>query len=191
MEGDATAASYFLALATLHGSKISIPNLGQQTEQGDFAFAQVMVKLGARLQADQESLLIEGPEALQPLAQIDMTTMPDAALTLIAMAPLIPGETTITGLSTLHHKECDRLECSARALQAMGVGVTTTEDSITVPYTDVQDLKPHLLNTHHDHRMAMAFSTLGSISGTITVDEKAVVAKTYPHYWDDYESLAR
>ena len=113
--------------------------------------------------------------------------MPDAALTLIAMAPLIPGTTTITGLSTLHHKECDRLECSNVELTKLGVASTTTYDSITVPHTP--KLNESELETYHDHRMAMAFSTIGSITGSVTVDQKSVVEKTYPHYWEDYERL--
>lgn len=117
--------------------------------------------------------------------------MPDAALTLIAMAPMIPGDTEISGLSTLHHKECDRLECSARELAAMGVNVETTADSIRVAAAPLAALQAHQLSTYHDHRMAMAFSTVGSVTGELTVDDKQVVDKTYPTYWDAYEGLLR
>ena len=37
--------------------------------------------------------------------------------------------------------------------------------------------------------MAMAFSLLGSMSGTLKVDDKTVVDKTYPRYWEDYATL--
>jgi 5-enolpyruvylshikimate-3-phosphate synthase len=37
--------------------------------------------------------------------------------------------------------------------------------------------------------MAMAFATLASAHGTLTIDDKAVVNKTYPAFWDDYERL--
>ena len=189
IEGDATAASYFLALATLHNCSIRINNLGQETKQGDFAFAALMEKLGAILRYDDGTTTLTGPQSLTPLSEVDMTSMPDAALTLIAMAPLIPGNTHITGLSTLHHKECDRLDCSAQALRDLGVAVETTYDSITVPYCPQAPFQSYCFDTHHDHRMAMAFSTLGSLSGTLSVDDADVVAKTYPHYWQDYQAL--
>ena len=46
-----------------------------------------------------------------------------------------------------------------------------------------------MLTTYHDHRMAMAFATLGSAYGNVTVDDKAVVNKTYPDFWQDYARL--
>ena len=130
--------------------------------------------------------MIRGPQSLEPITTIDMTSMPDAALTLIAMAPLMPGDTTITGLSTLHHKECDRLVCSAQELMELGVDVVFDEDSITIPWAEPEQLKAHTLSTYHDHRMAMAFSLIGSLTGTLSVDDERVVDKTYPTYWQDY-----
>jgi 3-phosphoshikimate 1-carboxyvinyltransferase len=123
------------------------------------------------------------------LPSIDMQAMPDAALTLIAMAPLLPSAIHITGLSSLHHKECDRLECPAKELTAMGVRLSTTQDSISVDPVVIADLHTHTLTTYHDHRMAMAFSLLASVSGRLCVDDKAVVNKTYPTYWQDYAKL--
>jgi 3-phosphoshikimate 1-carboxyvinyltransferase len=105
------------------------------------------------------------------------------------MAPLIPGETTIAGLSTLHHKECDRLICSARELSALGASVEATESTITVGQTEPDDFNEYQVTTYHDHRMAMAFSTLGSFCGGLSVDDKPVVNKTYPHYWEHFETL--
>ncbi len=187
VEGDATAASYLAALATLHGSRVVLSNLGSDTHQGDYAFCNIVEALGAEVGREPGRTTIQGPASLNELDPKDLESMPDAALTLIAMAPLIPGTTTITGLSTLHHKECDRLECSNVELTKLGVASTTTYDSITVPHTP--KLNESELETYHDHRMAMAFSTIGSITGSVTVDQKSVVEKTYPHYWEDYERL--
>ena len=118
-----------------------------------------------------------------------MQDMPDVALTLIALAPLLNDELSISGLSSLHHKECDRLECPAGEMLKMGIDVTTTSDSIRIQPISIEDLNTHLLTTYHDHRMAMAFSLIGSKTGKITVDDKFVVNKTYPNYWLDYEKL--
>lgn len=188
VEGDATAATYFAALATLHNSSVTLTNLGQNSCQGDYAFIGVMEQLGAVVKRGA-STRISGPEALTELPNIDMQAMPDAALTLIAMAPLLAAPLQITGLSSLHHKECDRLECPAKELTAMGVDVSTTEDSIRVTPADAKALTPHTLSTYHDHRMAMAFSLLGSVSGSLRVDDKTVVNKTYPAYWEHYATL--
>ena len=71
----------------------------------------------------------------------------------------------------------------------MGVDLTTTYSSITIEPLNHRETKAHTLTTYHDHRMAMAFSTLGSAHGTLSVDDKSVVNKTYPNFWEDYISL--
>lgn len=189
IEGDATAATYFAGLATLHGGSLTLDNLGDGTVQGDYQFLAVLEQLGAHVVRSPEQTQITGPKTLSALDAIDMTTMPDAALTLIAMAPLLPAALTIEGLSSLHHKECDRLECPATEFADMGISAQTTDASIRVEPLGKQAMRPHTLRTYHDHRMAMAFSLLGSVSGTLAVDDKNVVAKTYPHYWSDYSAV--
>lgn len=186
VEGDATAATYVSGLATLHRSRVRLNNLGYATHQGDYQFLSILEKLGASVQREPAFTHIQGPDKLSRLGSIDMTEMPDAALTLIAMAPLLPGETRITGLSSLHHKECDRLECPAREMLAMGIALTTQHDSFTTHTVLPEAIKPHRLSTYHDHRMAMAFSLLGSMTGTVTIDDERVVDKTYPAFWNDY-----
>ena len=189
IEGDATAASYAASLACLHKSKVKFTNLGSNTRQGDYRFFEILEMLGAEVTRNITSTSISGPERLTSFKCIDMQTMPDVALTLIALAPLLDGDLTISGLSSLHHKECDRIECPAKELQEMGIGVTTTEDTIQIQPRSIKNFKEHLLTTYHDHRMAMAFTLIGSKTGGITIDEKSVVNKTYPNFWLDYKKL--
>ncbi|MEM7079926.1 MAG: 3-phosphoshikimate 1-carboxyvinyltransferase [Pseudomonadota bacterium] len=189
VEGDATAASYFIALATLHGGQVTLENLGERSKQGDYAFLNIAEQLGASVERQAHSTVITGPTQLTPLAEVDMESMPDAALTLIAMAPLLPTGARITGLSTLKHKECDRLVCSSTELSKLGVKHSVDDQSITIETADAQALQAIELNTYDDHRMAMAFSTLASRVGNMRVDDLQVVAKTYPNYWQDYRKL--
>lgn len=188
IEGDASAASYFLALATLHAGRVTLTNLDETTVQGDYLFCNVMESLGSSIERHSQTH-ITGPQKLLPLRRIDMQEMPDVALTLIAMSPLLAEPIEITGLQSLHYKECDRLECPAKEMRAMGIELNTTYDSIIVSPLGKYVPKIHTLNTYHDHRMAMAFATLASAYGTLTIDDKAVVNKTYPAFWDDYQRL--
>ena len=188
IEGDASAASYFLALATLHAGRVTLTNLDETTVQGDYLFCNVMESLGSSIERHSQTR-ITGPQKLLPLRRIDMQEMPDVALTLIAMSPLLAEPIEITGLQSLHYKECDRLECPAKEMRAMGIELNTTYDSIIVSPLGKYVPEIHTLNTYHDHRMAMAFATLASAYGTLTIDDKAVVNKTYPAFWDDYQRL--
>jgi len=191
IEGDATAASYFSALATIHNSSVNFPNLGRNTVQGDYFFFEVMEQLGAKIERAEQYTRVSGSIQLQSLGDLDMNNHPDVALTLIAMSPVIPGTTTISGLSSLHHKECDRLDCPAAEFEVMGVPFRKTDSSITIDEIATGSLRPHKLRTYHDHRMAMAFSVLASKTGNITIDDKNVVDKTYPNYWSDYQNLSQ
>ena len=188
VEGDASAASYFSGLATLHQGTVTLTNLDATSVQGDYGFCNIMESLGATI--DRQGMTrIRGPKQLSPLSHIDMQEMPDVAPTLIAMAPLLPAPIEITGLQSLHHKECDRLECPATEHRAMGVSLRTTHSSILIEPLLETEPTAHRLTTYHDHRMAMAFATLGSAYGNLSVDDKNVVNKTYPNFWEDYISL--
>ena len=188
VEGDASAASYFSALATLHAGTVTLTNLDETTVQGDYAFCNILESLGASVEREGHTRIC-GPQKLFPMHQVDMQSMPDVALTLIAMSALLPEPIEITGLQSLHHKECDRLECPAKELKSMGIELSTTHSSIKIAPLGNRRPAAHLLTTYHDHRMAMAFATLGSVHGSITIDDKAVVNKTYPNFWTDYERL--
>ena len=191
VEGDASAGSYFAALALIHGGKVIIENLGSESRQGDIRFLSVCESLGARVRMDEKKTVIEGPEGGRIRAateEIYCGDIPDAALTLIVISPLIPGSTRITGIGTLKQKECDRIECPAAELRKIGVAVGTGQDFI-----EVGELPPGVLNateersieTYHDHRMAMSFAVLGTHLGNLDILDPDVVGKTYPRFWED------
>ena len=195
VEGDASAGSYFAALAMIHGGKVVIENLGSESRQGDIRFLSICQNLGAQVQMDEKMTVIEGPvdgRVRPATGEIDCGDIPDAALTLIALSPLVPGTTRITGIGTLKHKECDRIECPAAELRKIGVEVKTGSDFI-----EVGELPPGALNatleiaieTYHDHRMAMSFAVLGTRLGNLNILDPDVVGKTYPRFWEDLAQL--
>ena len=189
IEGDATAATYAATLACIHEGTVTFKNLGDQSLQGDYQYFQILREMGATVSTTSGTTTVQGPKQFKKLATADMKNMPDAALTLIALAPLLQEEFTISGLSSLHHKECDRLECSATELLKMGITSEKTHETITIQPIARNNIKEAILSTYHDHRMAMAFSLIGSATGELTVDNKNVVDKTYPNFWADYQSL--
>jgi len=187
IEGDASAATYFAALATLHGSSVTLENLGESTIQGDYRFIALCERMGARVERSEASVRIEGPDELQSIGEVDMSNMPDAAQTLFAMAPFLPTATHITGLKTLPLKECDRLECPATELRKCGVDVETTKESMTIE--PARELRPAVFDTYEDHRMAMSLSVLASKVPGCEIADPECVSKTYADYWDDFELI--
>ena len=183
IEGDASAATYFAGLATLHASTVRFANLGAGTTQGDFAFFDVCRKLGADVQIGRDTVSIAGPARPRPIGHMDMEDMPDAATTLMAMAPFLPGATHITGLSTLRHKECDRIACPVRELRKAGVDVEEGPDWVRVQ--PLSTPRPARFETYDDHRMAMSLAVFASKVGGCAVLDPGCVAKTYADFWED------
>lgn len=189
IEGDASAATYHLALATIHGSTTRIKNLGESTTQGDFAFIKLCQKLGATIDITNNTATITGPDSLSALGTVDMQLMPDAAPTLMAISPFLPEPILITGLSTLRHKECDRIACPTRELAKAGVKIEEGDDYVTVH--PLRNPKPAHFNTYDDHRMAMSFAVFASKIGGCAVRDPDCVSKTYADFWRDFKRVYR
>ncbi len=187
IEGDASAATYFAAAATLHASSVRFANLGQSTTQGDFAFLDLCRRIGADVEARDDTVSIEGPAELRAIGHVDMENMSDAAPTLMAMAPFLPGTTHITGLSTLRHKECDRIACPARELRKAGVDVEEGDDWVRIQPLSAP--RPAQFQTYDDHRMAMSLAVFASQVGGCAILDPDCVAKTYTDFWEDLEEL--
>jgi 3-phosphoshikimate 1-carboxyvinyltransferase len=195
VEGDASAASYFAALATLHGARVTLTNLGARTRQGDYAFLGLCEQLGARVVRSHSDSVIEGPRTLDAAfdGPVDMTSMPDVAPTLMMMAPFLTRATRITGLATLRVKECDRIAAPTRELRKLGVEVEEGPDSMVIQPLSEAALATGArravveIETYHDHRIAMSFGVLGSKRPGLRILDPGCVAKTYPNYWVDWQ----
>jgi 3-phosphoshikimate 1-carboxyvinyltransferase len=192
VEGDASAASYFAAFATLHGAGIELTNLGSGTRQGDYAFLRLCEVLGARVTRQAGRTTIQGPAQLEGgfVHEVDMTSMPDVAPTLMMMAPFLATPTRITGLATLRVKECDRIAAPTRELRKLGIKVEEGADFMVIQPLDSGAKTPPgvvEIETYHDHRIAMCFGVLGSKLPGLRILDPGCVAKTYPNYWRDWQ----
>jgi 3-phosphoshikimate 1-carboxyvinyltransferase len=197
VEGDASAASYFAALATLHGARITLSNLGSGTRQGDYGFFALCERLGARVERGVGATLIEGPRELAGSfdGPVDMTAMPDVAPTLMMIAPFLAKPTRITGLATLRVKECDRIAAPTRELRKLGVVVEEGPDYMVIEPLSAAALSSRGgarrevvdIETYHDHRIAMSFGVLGSRVPGLRILDPGCVAKTYPNFWKDWQ----
>ncbi len=194
VEGDASAASYHAALATIHGGSVTFTNLGRQSAQGDYRFFEICEMLGATVDRDDETTTVTGPPGgqMRPLAaEVNMESMPDTALTLIAIAPLIPGGARITGLGTLRIKECDRISIPARQLDKIGVKTNEGPDYLHVAQLPARRSQSIVsIETHDDHRVAMSFAVLGTKLGNLQIQDPVCVAKSYPGFWDDFRRFS-
>ena len=184
IEADASSASYFWAAAALTKGRVTIANLAPDSCQGDVGFLKVLERLGCRVSSGEGGLTVEG-EPLQGVA-VDMAAMPDLVPTLAVLAAFARGETVITGVAHLRHKESDRLGAMAVELKKMGINARETADGLVI--TGGQ---PHgaVIDTHQDHRLAMSFAVAGLRAPGTAIRDPDCVAKSFPEFWDYFKKL--
>ncbi len=185
IEADASSASYFWAAAALTGGRVTITNLGPDSNQGDAAFPRVLQKMGCELESTPSGLAVRGARLRGVPA--DMGAMPDLVPTLAVLAAFAEGDTVITGVAHLRHKESDRLRAVATELKKMGVAVQETPDGLIITGG-----RPHgaLIETYEDHRIAMSFAVAGLKVPGVAIRNPGCVAKSFPNCWEFFDRLA-
>jgi 3-phosphoshikimate 1-carboxyvinyltransferase len=109
-------------------------------------------------------------------------TMIDEYPMLACLAAFADGETRMEGLAELTVKESDRLSATAAGLAACGVSARIEGDTLTVQGGGAVQ-GGGLVETHMDHRIAMAFLTLGlGARDAVTVDDTAMIATSFPDF---------
>jgi len=186
IEADASSATYFMAAAAVTGGTVRISNLYKSSAQGDVGFAGILEKMGCKVEYEA-GITVTGPKQLKAL-NVDLESMPDTAMTLAAAAVFADGPSRITGLSGLKVKETDRLTAVANELRKVGVTVEFDDDSWTIIPPAPDYLKGALLDTYDDHRMAMALTVLGLRVPNIVIDNPSCVAKTFPDFWERWNT---
>ncbi|QDU70820.1 3-phosphoshikimate 1-carboxyvinyltransferase [Mucisphaera calidilacus] len=191
IEPDASSASYFWAAAAITpGSSCTVNGLGTNSIQGDARFASVLEKIGARvvIRADHTTVSAPADGKLHGI-DIDLNDMPDAAMTLAAIAPLLDGTTTIRNVGNWRVKETDRMAAMQTELNKTGAQATINGDDITIHPLPDGRLRPATIDTYDDHRMAMTFTVLGLAKQGVTINDPACVAKTLPDFFERIETL--
>ena len=116
-------------------------------------------------------------------------SMIDEYPVLAAISAFAVGETRMDGLAELKVKESDRLAATAAGLHANGVAARVEGDSLMVTGTGTVK-GGGTVATHLDHRIAMAFLTMGLASeNPVTVDDTAMIATSFPEFRGLMESL--
>jgi 3-phosphoshikimate 1-carboxyvinyltransferase len=190
VEPDATAASYFAALALVAGGSLRLDGLARadRSLQGDVRFLDVLAKCGAVVQDDDDGISVSfAPFGRRRGVSHDFSEFSDTFLTLAAIAPLLEGPTKILGISHTRRQETDRVAGMATELRRLGQEVVETEDSLEIHPRPLR--KGVTVETHGDHRFAMSFAILGCRDvrgdGTpwMSIGDPACSAKTFPGFF--------
>lgn len=184
IEGDWSGASFMLVAGAIGGA-IKVMGLRGNSHQADKAIIGALEESGAKVEFHGDSISVE-KNRLKAFT-IDATDCPDLFPPLVALAAHCEGESSIFGVERLKHKESNRALALASEFGKLGVDVQLWEDRMVVRGGKVKGAP---VMAHNDHRIAMAcaVAALGG-EGEVVIDNPACVAKSYPSFFDDLESV--
>jgi 3-phosphoshikimate 1-carboxyvinyltransferase len=183
IEGDWSSASYLLALGAMNG-EIEIDNLPSETMQGDRMILDFLQEMGAKTLVRKNSVIIW--KSNLKAIKANLSDCIDLLPTMAVLAAVADGTSHLTGLARARIKESDRVSAMAQGLYQMGIKVTEENDRLIITGGSP---KVAAIDSKNDHRIAMAFSLLGTIAGDTIIEQAESVAKTYPEFWDVLENL--
>ena len=195
VEGDASSASYFLALGTIGGGPVRVLGVGNESIQGDIAFADALALMGANISAGEGWIEVAGVKNANGKLNgitIDCTEIPDAAMTLAVAALFAEGPTRLNSIASWRVKETDRIAAMAKELKKLGAIVEEGADYIVVqaPASPVDWKSPSQgIDTYDDHRMAMCFSLAAFGPKALKINDPNCVAKTFPTYFAEFAKV--
>jgi 3-phosphoshikimate 1-carboxyvinyltransferase len=188
VEGDASSASYFWAIAALNRCRVKVLNINPTSAQADIGLLEILKKMGCKIVSGRNFVSVSGPAKLKALDKIDLNHMPDSAMTTAILAAFANGKSVLKNLGNLRVKECDRLKALFTEIRKIGADVKEGRDRLEIngrPDTG----QSAIIDTYDDHRMAMCFAVAGSKIPGIQIQNPQCVSKTYPDFWRDLRKI--
>jgi 3-phosphoshikimate 1-carboxyvinyltransferase len=193
--GDPSSAAFPTVAALIHpGSEITITRVGVNPRRT--GLYQTLLEMGADIRFERETIeagervanLIVRAENLLRGVDVPPSRVPsmiDEFPILAMAAACADGTTRMTNLKELRVKESDRLALVAKGLQACGVSLEMGEDWLTIHGTGKPPKGGTLIETELDHRIAMSFLVLGTVTADpVRIDDASPIATSFPGFVD-------
>ncbi len=185
VEGDWSAAAFFFEAAAL-GGKISLMGLDPQSRQADRACAQLFADMGVSVRFEDGIYHLSREDTLKAI-DMDASQCPDLVPAVAVAMGFAEGTSTIYNARRLRIKESDRLKAVADGLASFGIKTELFDDRLII-----HGGKGHggIIDSFNDHRIAMAFAcAAGAVEGEITIIDAHSVSKSYPQFFEVFNSL--
>ncbi len=194
VEADWSGASYWYEILSLYDSgELFLENLQLESLQGDANIAGWFDQFGVFSTQKGNGVLLIKKEVPSPeKLNIDFIENPDVAQTMacLCVAKEIPFH--FSGLKTLKIKETDRISALQNELSKFGAILTEPEFGELAWHGIIdssQKEKTPIIETYHDHRMALAFAPMALAGNPIQINDPMVVTKSYTGFWDDLKKV--
>ncbi len=192
IEGDYASASYWFSFIRLlpYYCKVKFTNLRLHSIQPDSKVVQIFENLGIKAEESDNSLLIyrERDYHVEGKLILDFIDCPDIAMTVAVCIAALDIEAELTGLQTLEFKESKRLTALQTELSKFGKKIEIVNGN-ALRISGNFKWNDTIVRCYGDHRMAMSFSSLVALGKPLTLDDKNVVSKSYPQFWESMKNF--
>jgi 3-phosphoshikimate 1-carboxyvinyltransferase len=173
IEPDASAATYIWAAQAITGGQLTLSP-----------------EVASDLQPDAKSRAMIAHFPQLP-AVIDGSQIQDAVPTLAVLAAFNMTPVRFVGIANLRVKECDRIRALSTGLNALRPDLAREEGDDLVVRGGLTAIAspPAVIDSWHDHRIAMSFALVGLRLSGVVIDNPGCVSKTFPGYWDMLAAL--
>lgn len=185
VEGDYSSAAFMLVAGALCGS-VTVSGLSRCSAQGDGAIVDVIRQFGGNMSLAKNSVSASLSDLSSSI--VDCTHIPDLVPIIAVLATQAGGTSILGGIQRLKFKESDRVSTTIQELQKMGANIREEGDSIVV--CGATHLHGACVESHNDHRIAMACAVAGLIAhGDTVIAGSECVSKSYPGFFRDLQLL--
>ena len=199
IHGDYSSAAFLIAASCLIKSDVIITDMVKD-RQGDRKIVDILNKMGARIKHSGDRIEIRGPFELKGI-DIDCSDTPDLVPILLTVSCFAKGRTRIYNIGHLAYKESNRITAPAGELRKLGARIKIGRDTIIVQEPSLRSeaawamgspttaLRPAVVSSCNDHRIAMALAVLGLRTGGLIIKNSECINKSYPDFIRDLKAL--
>ena len=195
---DLSSSAFFIITALInHGSHILIKNINNNPTRNGLIIA--LKKMGAnilfhnkRLSNNEEICDIEvfssnlnGCELGPEIADLMIDEYPILSIA----ASFAQSPSVFRGLKELRVKESDRLNLILINLQNCGVDCKIINDDLFINPSKKYNVKNNIIRTDFDHRIAMAFSVMGTKLGPLEIRDSESINTSFPTFKGEFNRL--
>ena len=187
VEGDWSGCA-FLLVAGAVGGNVEVKGIHNTSTQADKRIVDALLDAGAEVSVSDDKVIVQRSKL--DGFNFNATDCPDLFPPLVALAAHCNGISRIRGLRRLRHKESDRGVTLREEFAKLSTQIDLIDDEMLVHGNGGVFVKNQVLNSHHDHRIAMACAVAAlKAEGETTIEEAGAVGKSYPNFYEHIQSL--
>ncbi|MFC2130933.1 3-phosphoshikimate 1-carboxyvinyltransferase [Bacteroidota bacterium] len=184
IEGDWSNSAFLLVAGAIAGN-VSVKGLNINSMQGDKNILEILDKAGAYISIKEDSIQIM--QSKLTAFEFDLTDTPDLFPPIVSLACYCNGVSKIHGANRLVNKESNRLNALISEFSKLAVKIFLKENTL---FIEGGKLKGCDVDSHNDHRIAMALTIAGLTSEEpIIINNAECISKSYPSFYDDMKIL--